>query len=184
MLGVHFGRVLEITFDLSCSFKFECSQRFPGVSPRLQDRPTMYQNGTLAQCTGRAFFCQTSVSSARPSGPGSHVIIVKAHRSCFQNASLRGILDFLSILAKLLGSTCISGNIFDYTFTTLCRGVTIRVTDYLRESYSESSCTGSCASTTVNSGTNIAVTVSVRGRRASWCNSENTTAPTVTVTVT
>jgi hypothetical protein len=45
------------------------------------------------------------------------MIIVKAHRrSCFQNAT--GNLDFLSLLAKRIGCTCISGyrDIFDQTF--------------------------------------------------------------------
>ncbi len=41
----------------------------------------------------------------------SHVIILKAQRSCFQNAT--GILFSLSVLAKCIGSTCISGNILD-----------------------------------------------------------------------
>jgi hypothetical protein len=82
------------------------------ASPRdpldnLQARPTVYKSGTLKESTPLAFFCQTPVSSARQ----SHVIIVKEQLSCFQNAT--GIVDFLSILAKRIGSTCISGYIFN-----------------------------------------------------------------------
>ncbi len=94
------------------------------ASPRdpldiLQARPTVYKSGTLVQSTGRVLFCQTPVSSARPSL--SDVIIVKAHWSCFQNAMGIFNLDFLSILAKRFGSTYISGNIFNQTYHTLCR---------------------------------------------------------------
>ncbi len=57
---------------------------------------------------GQASFCQTPVSSAWL----SHVITVKEHLSCFLNATGPGILDFLSILVKRIGSICrISGYI-------------------------------------------------------------------------
>jgi hypothetical protein len=115
--GLAFARVMILNIrnpnGVSCPGFFQRPSSRP--LDNLQARPTVYKSGTLAQCTGRVFFCQTPVSSAWP----SHVIIVKAHWSCCQNAT--GIVDFLSILAMRIGSTCISGYIFDYTFITLCR---------------------------------------------------------------
>ncbi len=37
----------------------------PRVNERLQTCPRVYKSGTLVQCTGQAFFCQTVIASFR-----------------------------------------------------------------------------------------------------------------------
>jgi hypothetical protein len=104
------------------------SPRDPLQVDNLQAHPTLYKSGTLAQSSGRAFFCQTPVSSAsRP----SHVIIVKAHWSCFQNAT--GILDSSGILPPWTGYgktvyTCLNMvQTCTYMFMNLCTHMSMYV---------------------------------------------------------
>ncbi len=88
----------------------------------LQAHPTVYNSGMLTKVDFSVSFCRTGTPAF--SNRKSHVIIVKAHLSCFQNATgILGFLRFLSIWAKRIGSTCTLGYIFNQTFQvmTLCR---------------------------------------------------------------